>query len=295
MKSLADQSCEPTFYEVIIVDNNSSDQTRDSVLAYTNFYHQFRYVFESKQGLSFARNRGFHEASGEYLAYIDDDSIVPQDYLWSLLCILKEKEPDILGGPIFPYYLDQKPPWFRDTYEIRKHGDSSGFSTHCRVSGGNFVIRKSILKKIGLFDVNLGMKGSQLGLNEDAKVLDTYRLNTPINLQKVYYALECYTKHYVSPYKMKISYIFKRGYISGRMFFRLRAQEGRIELFRVIHILVYSTIDFLALQIMQEGFRKADYIDFSRRAFRAAGIIVELINQLWQQNHRRVVWKSRDS
>ena len=64
-------------WELLIVDNNSTDNTREAVNDFTKTSGlNCRYVFESKQGLSNARNRGVKEACGEIIAFTDDDVIV---------------------------------------------------------------------------------------------------------------------------------------------------------------------------------------------------------------------------
>jgi glycosyltransferase involved in cell wall biosynthesis len=215
LDSLVKQRAGPDGFEVIVVDNNSSDNTREIVARYQDKLLNLKYVFEGNQGLSYARNRGCAEAGAEYLVYLDDDAVVPPDYLDNVTRVIREHAPDIMGGPVYPYYTSPKPRWFKDEYETRKYRAESGFSTHASVSGGNFIIRKNVLEKAGLFDVNLGMKGGKMDLGEERKVLELYRAATPENKQKVYYALECWVEHHVPPEKMTLGYIMKRSYIAG--------------------------------------------------------------------------------
>ncbi len=75
MECLYAQSLEKSFYEIIVVDNNSTDNTSAIVKAFIEQHAglSIRYVFETDKGLSFARNRGMVEAQGEILTYVDDD------------------------------------------------------------------------------------------------------------------------------------------------------------------------------------------------------------------------------
>jgi glucosyl-dolichyl phosphate glucuronosyltransferase len=69
-------------WEVIVVDNNSSDQTRQVIEDFCGWHlGRFRYVFEPKQGLSHARNAGIQEAQGNILAFTDDDVTVQPNWL----------------------------------------------------------------------------------------------------------------------------------------------------------------------------------------------------------------------
>ncbi|MEW6572036.1 MAG: glycosyltransferase family 2 protein [Bacillota bacterium] len=225
LDSLSKQKASGDFYEVIVVDNNSTDRTREVVSTYLDRFDNWRYFFESDQGLSYARNRGCKEARGLYLIYIDDDDILPSEYLENVRQVIERFQPDILGGPVYPYYTSKKPRWFKDYYAIRKNEEQSCFSTRCRITGCNFIIRKALLENLGMFDVDLGMKGNKLGLGEEALVLDTYRRKTPAGEQRVYYALECYVLHHVPDYKMKLSYVLARQYCGGKMTMRLRPKS----------------------------------------------------------------------
>ena len=71
---------------MIVVDNNSSDDTKDVVAGFENSsFCEIKYVFEGKQGLSRARNRGLAEAKYPLVAFTDDDCYVAKDWIVSIL------------------------------------------------------------------------------------------------------------------------------------------------------------------------------------------------------------------
>ena len=72
-------------YEVVVVDNNSTDNTRGEVERFARTWGDVRvsYVFEERQGLSFARNRGVEVAKGDVVVYVDDDALVNREFLAS--------------------------------------------------------------------------------------------------------------------------------------------------------------------------------------------------------------------
>jgi len=121
--SLYEQTLAKDKYEIIVVDNNSKDDTAEVVKAFKND-ELIRYIFEEQQGLSHARNRGVSEAYGSYIAFIDDDAKAAPDWLEVAFQILNSTQPalDCLGGPCYPFYLSEKPKWFLDEYEIRGFG-----------------------------------------------------------------------------------------------------------------------------------------------------------------------------
>ncbi|MGD8380729.1 MAG: glycosyltransferase, partial [Syntrophobacterales bacterium] len=74
LRTLCHQTLDTSEYEVIVVDNNSTDNTREVVDEFCRRSSNVRYCFEPQQGLSHARNQGLQEAKGKYVAYIDDDA-----------------------------------------------------------------------------------------------------------------------------------------------------------------------------------------------------------------------------
>ena len=288
------QKCLESFYsqespiqefEIVVVNNNSKDDTEAVALdwgkkEWMKKKSSLKYVFEEKQGLSHARNRGVEVATGEYLLYFDDDAFAPPNYLRSLFEVILYYQPDIFGGPVYPYYTDSKPWWFRDEYEIRKHTDKSGFSKLCKVSGGNFGIKKSILIQLGLFDPSLGMQGGKIGMCEETKVLETYRMKTSLFHQRVYYSLELFIYHYTPKEKMSVGYILKRNMEAGRSSIFMHVSMGR---YGRSALLLRAKTKFkkaclkLFQEIVQQGPLKADYVDAMRDVAYALGMLKECV------------------
>src|SRR5271165_3876469 len=96
------QMLEHVDWQVLIVDNNSKDQTREVAEAFCRRDpSHFRYVFESQQGKSFALNRGLREAPGEILAFIDDDITVEPNWLFELTTPLSDPRWAGTGGRVY--------------------------------------------------------------------------------------------------------------------------------------------------------------------------------------------------
>ena len=81
LPTLCEQNLSTAFYEIIVVDNDSTDRTRLVVEDFCRNYDNVRYCMELQHGLSYARNRGWREAKGEYICYVDDDCKIPTHYL----------------------------------------------------------------------------------------------------------------------------------------------------------------------------------------------------------------------
>ena len=104
LNSLEKQVSGDISYEVIIIDNNSNDCTHETCKPFLQRNPNYRYVFEPNIGLSHARNRGYKEAVGKYVAYIDDDAIAYPDWLQQMIAFI-ERNPEAaaFGGPYERY------------------------------------------------------------------------------------------------------------------------------------------------------------------------------------------------
>jgi glycosyltransferase involved in cell wall biosynthesis len=163
-------------WEVIVVDNNSTDQTREVAEGYCRKYSErFRYVFEPQQGLSRARNAGIRAARGEIVAFIDDDVIAEPSWLRNLTASLHDGKCAGAGGRIIPP-LDFTPP---DWLTVGGETDLVGAllplfdlgDQACKMNrppyGTNMAFRKNMFDKHGMFRTDLGRCGNSLLMGED--------------------------------------------------------------------------------------------------------------------------------
>lgn len=217
INTLIDQRLYTDFFEIIIVDNNSTDTTRDYIqeCIMQNPRLNIRYILEPNQGLSHARNRGWREAHGEYIAYTDDDCEIPGDWLENAYTIIKEKAPSIFGGPYYPFYVTPKPRWFKDEYGSHSLGDLPRELAEGEfLSGGNIFFRKSLLEKIGGFNPDLGMVGNKIAYGEET-ALQIYVRKHLVN-ELIFYHPDLYVFHLVAPYKMSLKGRFRQKIADGR-------------------------------------------------------------------------------
>ena len=274
LNSLSNQDFDKKHYEIIVVNNNSPDGTEEVIRKYMNAYENIRGIREVKQGASNSRNRGAEEAYGEYLIFIDDDVVAPSEYLTNVVKVLSEDQPDIMGGPMYPYYTDTRPAWFRDEYEIRKYEEKSGFSRRCRVTGANFVIKKGVFKKVGMFPPELGPCGGKMNFADDAQVLDTYRDITPLGEQKVYYALECSVMHHVPAERMRFNYLMRRSFHLARSAVYANALRGKsVGVLLTVSRGLAGIMLQLARGLVSRGPTRVDYIVLCRRFAYILGIL----------------------
>lgn len=154
-------------FEILIIDNNSPDQTSSVKKKYlTN--NKVRYFLETKQGLSHARNRGLKEAKGDILVYLDDDIDLVDDYFQICDQIFLDESISISGGKVLPYKVDI-PYWLpKKYYFLVSVYDLGNIPKNVKyLMGGNFAIRKTVANKIGLYNTALGRNGKKLAGGEE--------------------------------------------------------------------------------------------------------------------------------
>lgn len=169
LESLCKQTSDVSGIDVIVVDNNSTDHTAEVVRELTKRLPKLRYVKETRQGLSHARNSGFREAVTPWVAYLDDDARTFPDYVENMQLAIKRNEFDCIGGIYLPWYKYGRPKWYKDCYGTNA-GKPAGLLKENFASGGNLVIKKDVLKRFGGFSSKIGMSGKEIGYGEETRL-----------------------------------------------------------------------------------------------------------------------------
>jgi glycosyltransferase involved in cell wall biosynthesis len=154
-------------WEVVVVDNNSSDQTRQIVEDFRQRYPgRFRYLFEPQQGKSSALNAGIRAAHGDILVFTDDDVTMEATWLQNLTVTLRNKEWAGAGGRVLPERTFSPPPWL--SLEVRYSlgplalfdlGPDAHELTEAPF-GNNMAFKSALFKKYGGFRTDLGPRFS---------------------------------------------------------------------------------------------------------------------------------------
>lgn len=179
LASLAQQA-QPTghLWELIVIDNNSTDDTADVVKAFAAASaFELRYLLEKSQGLSHARNAGIRAAHGDIIAFTDDDVTVDPHWLVELVKIFDQFDCMAVGGRIIPVWTGQKPAWLELNGPNRLHsGTVVSFDCGeqpCELSkspiGANMAFRKAAFAKYGLFRTDLGKRGNDSMIGEEVE------------------------------------------------------------------------------------------------------------------------------
>ncbi|MEM9448786.1 MAG: glycosyltransferase [Cyanobacteria bacterium P01_E01_bin.6] len=206
-------------FEVIVVDNASTDRTREVVQA-RQPHRQLQYVYESVTGLSVARNTGARKAQGQILAYLDDDAIASEGWLQSLWNQYQQcADTAIAGGRISLIWPDgvQPPRWISSElsgslgfYDL---GDEIVFIDNPGQTprGLNYSMRRSFWEEMGGFDSQLGRVGKRLLSNEELQM-------TERALEagwRVAYLPDALVAHNVAPERLHQSWFLNRSWWQG--------------------------------------------------------------------------------
>lgn len=174
--SIAQQTYTKDDYEIVLVNNNSTDTTEEVCNNFSKEYPSvsFRYFIETNQGISYARNRGIDEAKGEYIVFIDDDETIDNMYLNKLSNNLKEyPQAELIGTPVTPIYETEEPKWLSYftmrliTGYYNKGNEVKTLKAKDYPGTGHAIIKKELFNKFGNFNTDLGRKGSSLMGAED--------------------------------------------------------------------------------------------------------------------------------
>lgn len=206
-------------YEILIVDNASTDRTRSVVESRLSHPH-LRYVHEPTLGLSVARNTGAREAKGKILAYLDDDAEASQGWLTALdHSYTLDPEVAIAGGKVTLIWPSGQtaPSWLStglsgnlgayDLGDQPVHIHQPGLTPR----GVNYSIRADFLAAIGGFDPNLGRVGTNLLSNEEL-VMTEKALQQGL---KVLYVPQALVAHHVALGRLAPSWFMKRSWWQG--------------------------------------------------------------------------------
>jgi glycosyltransferase involved in cell wall biosynthesis len=210
---------EPISWEVLVVDNNSHDQTREVVEEFCHRYPgRFRYLFEPQQGLSHARNTGIREAQGDVLAFTDDDVILEPAWLQNLTAALHNSEWAGAGGRIVALWTRPIPSWL-STDDPRVMGPFVAFDPGTEAGpltrppyGANMAFRRQVFEKHGVFRADLGRSGNNLQGREDIEFGNRLLAAG----ERLRYEPHAIVRHLVPESRMQKGYVLRWWFWYGR-------------------------------------------------------------------------------
>ncbi len=218
IRSLAQQTLDRQLYEIIVVDNASTDNTREVLVNRCSTMTNLRYVYEARLGLSRARNMGWEKARGKYVAYLDDDAIACSDWLENIVSVFRNVQPTpgCVAGRVDPLWDAPRPAWLSDALLcaftiVDWSGHPKTLNRNEWPAGTNMAFPKSLLRAVGGFDVALGRKG--MGLLSMEEVL--LRLKLEKMGYTSYYDPAIRVVHLVSSSRLTKGWLARRWFWQG--------------------------------------------------------------------------------
>ena len=236
IKHLLDTLNDNCFLEILIVDNNSIDNTAKVIKKIKLNDGRIKYFLEHNQGLSYARNRGIQESNSDWLFFLDDDAKLVDGSLTQILDMINSNRFDLVTGIWKAWYKSPPPKWLphstgnyilKGTNEIREIGNDY-------VSGGVMLINKQKLLEIGGFPTHLGMTGNKVAYGEETYVEEEFKKQG----WKVGINPNIVIDHLVGEHKYKLSWHLEAAFAKGRdnqiISLALSKTKARIDLIRCI-------------------------------------------------------------
>lgn len=223
--SIINQTLTRSNYEIIVVDNGSTDSTKGIVLEYSKVVDNILYIYESTPGLHSGRHCGFLNAKGDILVYADDDIEAFPTLLETIKKGFDDREVAMVGGKNLPNFESNPPEWLQILWSpneignrilgylsILDLGNQPKSISPNYIFGCNFAIRRSILEEAGGFHPD-GMPQELIRYRGDGESHVSQYVES--KGYKALYHPKASVYHWVSHSRMTKEYFCLRAYNQG--------------------------------------------------------------------------------
>ncbi|MEW6195438.1 MAG: glycosyltransferase [Bacteroidota bacterium] len=262
LASLVEQTIEPDNYEIVIVNNNSTDSTEQISKEFISHHPRLnvKYVVEPKKGLSAARNRGIIESSSDLIAFIDDDAEVEKNYLKTAINFFDEYPAiSAMGGKVIPVYeTGAEPKWLSPPLwglvtKVDWGNKTRKYPPSKYPAGCSMVFRKNVFDEVGMFNTDLYLRS-------DDKYI--FRQLEKFSKKFLYYP-KLIVRHNIDAYRVTLESVKKISLIVGAS---ERARLKNSGIFINIKKVIEYKLKFIAAIVIavyflfKFQFKKAEYI-----------------------------------
>ncbi|MEN9636181.1 MAG: hypothetical protein RL077_4585 [Verrucomicrobiota bacterium] len=283
LTGLASQTFPATQFEILVIDNNSRDDTRAVVASFATQQPAPRYLLEKQQGLDYARNRAIAEAHGDLIIFGDDDILIQPDWLEQMIApFLADPHGHIgaVGGEVIPVFPDGLPAWVSEWHApLAFRPDTGPLSARHSPMGANLAFRTHVFQSLGVFHTALDRAAGNYFSGGDSEMIRRVRHAG----LAVWFAPKAAVKHQMPASRTTLRYATRHAFDSARS--RVIDQAGQNGATRYLATRLFANlakaIGFAALAILntltfQTGSAKKALV----RASRAGGYLYQIPRSL---------------
>jgi glycosyltransferase involved in cell wall biosynthesis len=217
LAGIAAQQFPREHFEVLVIDNNSTDHTAAVVSQFASARPAPRYIRETKQGLDYARNRAVGESRGEIIVFGDDDILVRPDWLAQIAVPLladgEAHQIGAVGGEVIPVFPHGLPEWVREWHAPLAFRRDAGplEPRHCPM-GANLAFPKWIFEELGPFHTALDRAAGNYFSGGDSEMIRRVRAAG----YQVWFAPDAAVKHQMPANRTTFRYATRHAFDSAR-------------------------------------------------------------------------------
>lgn len=271
-------------FEVLVIDNNSTDHTRAVVAEFAGAHPEPRYLHEPQQGLDYARNRAINEARGEIILFGDDDILVRPDWIVQmtapLLADAGARRIGAIGGEVIPVFPDGLPDWVREWHApLAFRADAGPLEARHSPMGANMAFPRWAFEQLGAFHTALDRAAGNYFSGGDSEMIRRVREAG----HEVWFAPAAAVKHQMPASRTTLKYARRHAFDSARSRVIDRAGQpgafaylaGRF-LANIAKAVGFSLLAGLNLIFFRTGAAKKAFV----RAWRSCGYLYQIPRSL---------------
>jgi glycosyltransferase involved in cell wall biosynthesis len=299
LESLTRQESPPELFEVIVVDNGSTDGTEGWLRRWAAADPaRRRAVREERTGLSRARNRGVEVACNDVVLFVDDDALASEQWVAAhLSCYRAESAVGAVGGPVLLTWPDGRPAWLGAELEhwfsaLDLGPQAVPFPPPHGPYGTNMSVRRSELIAAGGFATDLGRRGRSL-VSSDEHDLFVRLWARGVRIE---YAPGAVVSHQILEDRLRRRWVLRRGWAQGRGNARMQRRASTVEGGPSFKKLWRAEARFAAAdprgfaRLMREGTGSARLNEIARRS----GHLAAIVEHVWLRAGDLLGSSSRD-